>query len=174
MASIDACKSIIIYIVDIYTYKYILHQRRPQILGSVDSMTGCRVWRQGMQINNLWSYIFMVLWSYGRVVLWSDGHMVLWSYGLMVLWSDVLMVLCSYALMVSWSHGLWSYGLMVLWSYLLMVAPAQSTFRERWYLFAIISEKLIGDRCTGSESYVHILFTLCLLFVRFLFTLGAH
>ena len=31
---------------------YILHQRRPQILGLVDSMTGCKVWRQGMQISN--------------------------------------------------------------------------------------------------------------------------
>jgi len=31
-----------------------------------------------------------------------------------------------------------------------------------------------GGRCTGSDSYVNILFTLCSLFVRFLFTLGAH
>ena len=36
----------------IYIHIYILHQRRPQILGSVDSMTGCKVWRQSMEIDN--------------------------------------------------------------------------------------------------------------------------
>ena len=128
----------------------LLHQRRPQILclgGFNDRLQSVARQRNSNKRQRVVE---------GDLSLGNDS--AVWSYILMVLWSRN--AVCHFPQKRKISLKLLSSGL----------PPSEGDG-----IFCNYFRKTDnGGRCTGSESYVHILFTLCSLFVRFLFTLGAH